>query len=173
MWGEENPTVRGGKIFPSERLILPITLATEVHLKPRRAAPCPLPACWLHLCLGGICFPGRSPSLWSLLSTASGTKNLLFASSSVHLGWHGGQRVVPAFLPPCSAETLLELVPEAARCLLHNINICGVSTGLWPHTCEWLDVNWPVFYLSCIIEMLWTLKGAWTFSPKLCHLQET
>lgn len=90
----------------------------------------------LHFCLEGICFTRRSLSLRSLLSTASGTKNLLFASSSVHLGWHGGQRVVPAFLPPCSAETLLELVPEAAHCPLQNIDISGVFTGFWPRTCK-------------------------------------
>lgn len=96
----------------------------------------PSPCLRLHLCLEGICFARRSPSPWSLLSAASGTKNLLFASSSVHLGWHGGQRLVPAFLPPCSAEALLELTPEAARCFLHNIYICGLSTGFWPDTCK-------------------------------------
>lgn len=87
----------------------------------------PSPCLRLHLCLEGICFPSRSPSLWSLLSTASGTKNLLFASSSVHLGWHGGQRAVPAFLPPCSAEALLELIREAAFCRIFTS--VGFSMG--------------------------------------------
>lgn len=159
LWGEENPTVRAGRIFSLGRLLLPITLAADVHLKPWRELLCDFSLPATAPLLGRNLLYTRGPSLWSLLSAASGTKNLLFASSSVHLGWHGGQRVVPAFLPPCSAEALLELILEAAPCLLQNFNICGVFTGFWPHTCALLGINWAGFCLSWIIEMLWTVKG--------------
>lgn len=127
--------VKAARIFPLGRLLLPITSAADVHLKPWGELLCDFSLPAAAPLLGRNLLYTRAPSLWSLLSAASGTKNLLFANSSVHLGWRGGQRVVPAFLPPCSAEALLELIPEAALCLLQNINICGVFTGVWPHTC--------------------------------------
>lgn len=54
------------------------------------------------------------------------------------------KRVVPSSLSPCSAEERLELVPKAACCLLESLYICVVFTGVWPHSCEQLNRNWPV-----------------------------
>lgn len=133
-WGEENPTVGAGRIFPLERFGSPHHFICRHAPETMERCSVTSPFLCLHLCLEGICFPSSSPSLWSLLRMLQ--EQRIYCLPALQCIWAGMEDRGLSLLSSPLVQ-LRHFWSSYTRLLAAFCRIfTSVCTGFWPHTCK-------------------------------------